>query len=119
MGSSVAEVESPRQRELPEKAEQMARAHLRKAEKVTDWREQVGKAIERTRALGGLSLKEFAAAVGRDTRQVSRWETGCENPQLHTIFAVKALRQLFVLALAEVAGEGIEIETTVRIRRIG
>ena len=118
MRSSVAHLTDSNHRELPEKADRMARADLRKAENVTDWREQVGKAIERTRALSGLSLKEFSAAVGRNERQVSRWESGGENPQLHTIFARKEFRQLLVLALAELAGEEIELETTIRIRRI-
>jgi hypothetical protein len=63
-------------------------------------------------------LKEFAAAVQRDERQVARWFTGVEHPQLAAIFAVPILRPLLVIALAELAGEGIEVTTHIRIVRI-
>ncbi len=94
----------------------MASASLRKSE-IVDWREQIGRAIERTRNLSGLSLKEFAAAVGRDERQVSRWENGGENPQLAAIFAQPALRQPLVVALAEVSGIGVEVTTQITLRK--
>lgn len=88
---------------------------VRKAENL-DFRELIGRAIERTRTLSGLSLKEFAAAVGRDERQVSRWENGGENPQLHAIFSNPDLRQVLVIALAELA-EGVEVTTHIAIKR--
>jgi hypothetical protein len=92
----------------------MAKADLRKAE--TDgWRQHVGAAIQRAVSLRGWTLKEFAAAVGRDERQCARWITGDERPQLDTLFAVDSFRQPLIVALAEAAGEGVEIETTVRI----
>jgi transcriptional regulator with XRE-family HTH domain len=94
----------------------MAKADLRKAE-MDDWRLHVGGAIERMRMLSGLSLKEFAAVLGRDERQIARWITGAERPQLDVLFAADDLRQSLVIALAELAGAGIEVETTVRIRR--
>lgn len=117
MSSSVAEAQPLRHRELPETANRMARADLRKAENEEKWNESIGKAIERTRTLSGKSLKEFADAVGRDERQVARWISGGENPQLARIFRCAALRQSLVIALAELA-EGVTIETTVTIRRI-
>ena len=43
--------------------------------------------------------------------------TGVDRPQLDAIFAVTALRHVFVIAIAEVAGHDIELETTIRIRR--
>jgi hypothetical protein len=96
----------------------MAKADLRKAENDA-WREQIGRAIERSRLLRGWSLKELAVAVDRDERQVARWIVGSERPQLDALFAVESLRQPLVVALAEMAGEGIEITThiTVRARR--
>lgn len=95
----------------------MAKADLRKAD--TDgWRERIGHALERVQDRCGLSLKEFADAVGRDERQVARWFTGTEHPQLAAIFAVEQLRQPLILALCELAGAGVEIETNIRIRRI-
>jgi len=92
----------------------MAKADLRKPE---TWKTEVGGAIERTRLLAGLSLKEFADRIGRDERQIARWISGTERPQLDALFAVDALRQPLVIALAELAGTGVEVETTVRIRR--
>jgi transcriptional regulator with XRE-family HTH domain len=95
----------------------MAKADLRKAEMV-DWRADVGRAIERMRLLCGLSLKELADVVGRDERQIARWITGAERPQLDALFAVETLRQPLVVALAELAqNDGIEIVTEIRLKR--
>jgi ribosome-binding protein aMBF1 (putative translation factor) len=116
MDSSIARNAAARQRELPEKARAMATAALRKAENV-DFREQIGRAIFRTRMLSGLSLKEFAAAVDRDERQVARWEKGEENPQLHLIFADPTLRRPLIIALAELVEDGVEVTTHITIRK--
>lgn len=91
-----------------------ANANLRKAD---DWRAPIGQALRRAVALVGWSLKEFAAAVERDPRQCARWLAGTERPQLDAVFAVEALRQPLVIALSEIAGQGVEIETVVRISR--
>ena len=93
----------------------MAKADLRKAE--NGWIEN-GRAIERTRELSGLSLKEFADVVGRDERQVKRWETAAERPQIETVFAVPVLRQSLVIALAEQAGVGVKVTTHIEIARV-
>lgn len=93
----------------------MAKAQLRNPE-IEAWRTRIGRAMERIRERSGLSLKEFAAVVGRDERQVARWFTGTEQPQLAAIFAVEALRALLVVALAELAGDAVDIETQIRIR---
>lgn len=76
-----------------------------------------GRAVRRAWELSGLSLKEFADTVGRDERQVKRWMTADERPQIETIFAAKALQAPLVIAMAEQAGHGVELETTIRIRR--
>lgn len=94
----------------------MAKADLRKAE-IDAWRAHVGRAIERTRLLKGWSLKELAAALERDERQISRWIAGAERPQLDVLLAVDAIRQPLIIALAEIAGEGIEVTTHIAIRR--
>jgi len=93
----------------------MAKADLRKAE-MPDWRAQIGTAIERARLLSGLSLKQFADAIGRDERQIARWIVGTERPQLDAIFTVRELRGPLVIALAELS-QTVEVETTIRIRR--
>lgn len=92
----------------------MAKADLRKPE--TDvWRARIGHAIERAKALSGLTLKEFADVCGRDERQVARWFDGSERPQLDAIFSAERLRHPLTQALAEMAGADVEV--TVRMRR--
>lgn len=83
----------------------------------TRWRELVGGAIARAIAISGLSQKEVAGLTERDPAQVARWLTGAERPQFDALLAVEKLRQPLIVALAELAGDGVEIETVVRIRR--
>src|SRR4029077_252856 len=116
MGGSVADDRSAALLLRTDIRPRMAKADVRKAER-REWREEVGAAIERAVGLCGWSLKEFAAAGGRDERQCARWLTGQERPQFDVLFAVDALRVSLVQALAELAGHDIEIETTIRIRR--
>lgn len=106
-----------RHHRLPDTTATMLKADLRKPE-LSDWRVDVGHAIERMRLLAGLSLKELAAAIARDERQVARWIAGAERPQFDAIFAVAALRQPLVVALAELAqADGIDIVTSITVRR--
>lgn len=93
----------------------MAKADLKNLE--DRWREQVGRAVQRCFLLAGRSQKEAAALIGRDAAQVQRWIAGTERPQFDAIFAVDELRQALVIALAELAGAGVEVETVVRISR--
>jgi transcriptional regulator with XRE-family HTH domain len=94
----------------------MAKVGVRKAE--DDWRELIGGALERIRLLCGLSLKEFAHTIGRDERQVARWIAGTERPQMDAIFAVESFRRPTIVALAELAGDGVEVVTEIRVRRL-
>lgn len=95
----------------------MAKAPLRKAEH-DEWRERLGRAVERVQHRSGWSLKEFAHAIDRDERQVARWFSGTEHPQFAAIIAVPRLRQELLIALAEAVGESVEITTAITIRRI-
>lgn len=105
-------------RELPEMAAPaMAKADLRKAD-TDEWKPLIGGALQRAVSLCGWSLKEFAAAVGRDPRQCARWLDGSERPQLDVIFAVEKLRSSVIVALAELGGGEVVIETNIRIRRV-
>lgn len=88
------------------------KADLRKAE---SWRE-LGRAIERVRVMKGLLLKEFAAALDVDERQVARWIKGEERPQIETVYAHRPFRSAIVIALAEQV-DGLTIETVVRMAR--
>jgi hypothetical protein len=80
------------------------------------WRPQLGLALDRARFLAGWSLKELAAALDRDDAQVSRWVRGMERIQLEAVFKVPLLRRAFVVALAEIAGEGVEVRTEIDVR---
>lgn len=106
-------------RPLPkrESRPRMAKANLRKTEEEA-WRAKVGEAVARVQKRSEFSLKVFAATIKRDERQVARWFTGAEHAQLAAIFAVPILRPLLVVALAELAGDHVEITTAITIRRI-
>lgn len=93
----------------------MAKADLRKTEKAHVWQVN-GHAVQRTWELSRLSLKQFAAAVKRDERQVARWMAGIERPQIETVLAVRVLRPYMVIALAEDA-DGVEVVTEIRVKR--
>lgn len=77
----------------------------------------IGRAISRCFNLAGITQKEAAAKVDRDVAQVARWIAGTERAQIDAIFSVEELRRPFVIALAELVGEGVEVETVVRVKR--
>ena len=91
MAQSMADQPDARHRELAESRPRMAKAALRKAD-TSEWREKVGRAIQRAASLVGWSLKELAGAIERDPRQVARWLAGTERPQFDALFAVDVLR---------------------------
>ena len=95
----------------------MAKVEPLEVRKADTWRLDIGQTVQRAISLLGWSLKEFSAAVGRDERQCARWISGVERPQLDAIFAVQALRSVWVIAISELAGADVELETTIRIRR--
>lgn len=94
----------------------MAKADLRKPE-ITVHRQVIGAALERARELRGWSLKELADHINREPRQVARWIDGTERAQMDALFAVESLRQPLIVAFAEAAGHGVEVETIVRVKR--
>lgn len=105
--------------EMKTKMAKAALVDVRKAEMDEQWRSRVGQAVDSVRTEQKLSLKEFADALKRDERQVSRWIDGKEHAQIAAVFAVAEFRRPLVLALCALAGEGVEIETVVRIRKRG
>lgn len=98
---------------LPEKANRPCKATLRKPES-DDAMAEIGECLDFARRSVGWSLKELAAALNRDERQIQRWCDGKENTNIAAVFAVAVLQQPFVIALAKLAE--CEIETTVRIK---
>lgn len=113
MNSSVADRSPSRHRVLPEKAAKPLHAHLRKSES-DDAMLEIGACLDEARRAAGWTLKELAAALNRDERQVQRWMDGKENTNIAAVFAVAVLQKPFVVALAKLAA--CEIETTVRIK---
>lgn len=94
-----------------------AKAGLHASASIHPWRAVLGGAIKRARARKDWSLKQLAASLDRDERQVARWEDGSERAHWDALFAIDDFRIELLIALAEVCGSAVEIETTVRIPR--
>jgi len=113
MPASVANEPARGHRELAEiRPSGQAKADLRKAE-TPDFKALCGGAIRRASLMVGWSLKELAAALDKDPRQVARWLDGSETPQFHALFAIECLRHPLVIALAEMAHA--DVETVIRV----
>lgn len=93
----------------------MAKAALRKPE-MEGFYAQLGGCIEDVRRTFGMTLQEFAAALGKDERQVKRQIEGKERPQLEVVFAIERFQGPLVIALARLAS-GVEIDTVIHVRR--
>lgn len=111
-------------RTLPVRTQKLAKADLRKAQIVTDYRARLGSVIDRARQLVGWSHKELAAhlpnldGTDRSPRQVAAWIEGRERPHWDVLFACDELQQPLIIALSELIGPGkVEIDTVLRMRR--
>lgn len=93
----------------------MAKAVLKNLEK--PWRQRVGEAIQRCFSLAGVTQKEAAALLDLDPGQVGRWLAGTERPQFDRLFSVPRLQQPLVIAICELVGTAVELETVIRVRR--
>jgi predicted transcriptional regulator len=93
----------------------MAKADIRKADRVRYYA-ALGGCIDEVRRVLGLSLKEFAAALGKDARQVKRWIDGAERPQLEAVFVLERFRGPLVIALARLVAD-VDVITEIRVRR--
>jgi DNA-binding transcriptional regulator YiaG len=96
----------------------MIKADIRKPE-MEPYRQMLGAAIKRARLRSELSLKELAALLSCDERQVARWEDGSERAHWDRLFAIQGYRQQLIVAVAELGGDAVEIETVVRVRKVG
>lgn len=92
----------------------MAKADLRKAEEDAA-RQDEGRIAERVWKLSGLDLKQFAALLQKDERQVARWFTAVERPQFGAMRAVPLLRPLVTIAFGE-ADENAIVTTTITVK---
>ena len=101
--------------EKPRKAAKVAPEVLKKTEKDELWGE-LGKCMVFVCYDAKLSIKEFAAKVGKDAGQVQRQMEGKERPQIEAVFAVPEFRAPLVIAMSRITPE-IECFTELRVRR--
>lgn len=100
---------------LPDKGGRTAKAAIRKPD-TERYYASLGRCIEEVRRVSGLTLKEFAAALGKDERQLARQIDGKDRPQLEIVFAVETYRGPLVIALAKLAAD-VDVVTEIRVRR--
>lgn len=93
----------------------MLKADLPKGES-PDYLRELGQCLDFARRSVGWTVDQLAAELDRDSKQVARWLRGEERTQVDRVFAVEALRQPFVIALARVA-DCFDEEVTLRARR--
>lgn len=93
---------------LPDARPVMLKASLRNADAV-DHKSDIGECLASAAHWLGWSLKELAAKLDRDERQVARWLTGAERVQVDVVWSVPELRQPFALHLAKLAGAYVRV----------
>lgn len=82
-------------------------------------RAEYGQVLRRASEIAGLDRNQTADALKVDPAQVSRWWSGDENPQTWRYQQHERLRSSYLIAQAEKDASGlVEVETTVRIKRI-
>lgn len=114
MSRSVLDQTLPVPRDYREKSPAMAKATIKvhpKGENET--RLMFGRAIVRALRLIDWTAERLAKELERDHRQIGRWITGEERPQIESLWDIKELRQPLVIALAEMAHA--EVETVIRV----
>lgn len=74
---------------------------------------EVGRGVQ---SVFRLTLKEFAAALGKDERQVQRWIEGKERPQIEAVLAVAKFEGPMLIALAR-STSGMQVDTVIYSRR--
>ncbi len=101
---------------LPDIRPVMAKAAVRIPD--IDWMRALGAAIQRAVKVVGWSNKEAAAQARVDDAEFGKWLNGTRRPHWDRLFAVAGLRPSLVIALAELAGDGVEVTTSITLRRI-
>jgi DNA-binding transcriptional regulator YiaG len=122
MGNSFSQPDRTADHVRPDARARMAKATVRNTDAGLTksdgaWRIAVGRMIEAVRRSRGLTLDEFAGKLGKDPRQVSRWERGEDRAQFDVILAVPEFHQPLLLAFADLLDHCADVETTIRIRR--
>lgn len=96
----------------------MAKADL-PVRTLRDERAEYGAILRRASEIAGYNRDQTADVIGADKAQVSRWWSGDENAQLWRYRRDARLWAALRIAEAESAGDGVEVETVIRIRRAG
>ncbi len=114
MNSSLNRVTQPAPLRVPESGAQMAKVGLRSAENPQHVKH--GACMKKVMQFLGLSLEEFAFALGKDERQIARQMLGQERPQIEAVLAVDRFQGVMIVALAESAA-GVSVDTVIHVRR--
>lgn len=78
--------------------------------------EEIGRIIERAIELSRRPNKDMADAMGYDNAaMLSRWISGAADAQFVKLWAVRWFRPFLVAAMAERAGVGVNVKTTIEI----
>jgi DNA-binding transcriptional regulator YiaG len=101
--------------QTPKKQAKADLKSLRKTQKQTQWQKD-GAAIDEVRHVFRLSIKEFAAELGRPESQVRAWIEGRERPQIETVREVPRFEGPMLIAQARQV-EGIAVDTVIYVRR--
>jgi ribosome-binding protein aMBF1 (putative translation factor) len=115
MAPSIAQQSLPTPLLVQEKRAKTAKADLRKTGDEAFYA-RIGQCIDEVRNVFGLSIKEFAAVLGKNESQVRRWVEGSERPQIEAVFAVEKFQGAMVIALARLA-TGVDVDTVIHVRR--
>ena len=95
---------------------QMAKTPLRSAENPQHIK--LGACMAQVMRFLGLSLEEFAFALGKDERQLARQMQGKERPQIEAVLAVDRFQGVMLIALANAhESAGVSVDTVIHIRR--
>ena len=115
MSSMLAQPSLPTPLLLSDAGVKMVKASLRKTE-TDSFYARIGACLDEVRNVFGLTLKEFAAELGKNESQIRRQIEGKERPQIEAVFLVERFQGPMVIALARLAA-GVEVDTVIHIRR--
>jgi len=85
-------------------------------EPLSGCRLRVAGVVKRAFDLSGWSLKEFAAELGLDERQVSRWMNGQERPHFDRLIALHELHLPLLQAVLELGMNHVVVRTIVSVK---
>jgi hypothetical protein len=115
MSRSFAQPTLPTPLLVTESGVRMAKADLRNSE-IDPHYAQLGHCLSEVQHAFALTLKEFAAELGKNESQVRRQMEGRERPQIEAVFAVPRFQGPLVIALARLA-TGVDVDTVIHVRR--